>query len=100
MKVPSVRDLHSIQHVQGVLKRADLQKIHDTLLTCLPSLPNMPDLHKIGEELKTSLPSVDLLPSVSGWHVLELLTKCLPERFSLGNHTDVSVLVMHFFLTS
>lgn len=92
MKVPSVMDLHSLQHLPDLIKRADLQKIHALLLTCLPSLPNMPDLHRLRGELKTSLPSVDLLPSLSGWHILELLTKCLPERFSHGNHTDVSVL--------
>ena len=98
MKVPSVMDLHSLQHLPDLIKRADLQKIHALLLTCLPSLPNMPDLHRLRGELKTSLPSVDLLPSLSGWHILELLTKCLPERFSHGNHTDVSVLVIPFFL--
>ncbi|XP_022740026.1 heptahelical transmembrane protein 4-like isoform X4 [Durio zibethinus] len=27
-----------------------------------------------------------------GWHVVELLYNCLPERFSSGNHTDVCVL--------
>ena len=100
MKVPSVVDLHSLQHLSGVVKSADLQKIHALLLNCLPSLPIMPDLHRLGEEFKTSLPSVDLLSSLSGWHILELLTKCLPERFSHGNHTDVPVLVKPFFLNS
>lgn len=97
MKVPSVMDLHSLQHLPDAVKRGDLQKI---LLTCLPSLPNMPDLHRLGEELKTSLTSVDLISSLSGWHILQLLTKCLPERFSYGNHTEVPVLVMPFFLNS
>lgn len=91
MKVPEVVDLHALP---DVLKNADLHKLHEELLMCLPSLPNMPDLHKLREELKTSLPSMDLLPSLSGWHVMELLNNCLPQRFSHGNHTDVCVLVM------
>lgn len=90
-KVPSV-DLHSLQHFPDVLKKADLHKLHTELMTCLPSLPNMPDLHKLREELKTTLPSMDILPSLSGWHVMELLNNCLPKRFSSGNYTDVCVL--------
>ncbi|XP_022751187.1 heptahelical transmembrane protein ADIPOR3 isoform X2 [Durio zibethinus] len=92
MKVPKVVDLHSLQHIPDVLRKADLHKLHSELMTCLPSLPNMPDLHKLRKELKTTLPSMDLLPSLSGWHVVELLYNCLPERFSIGNHTDVCVL--------
>ncbi|XVE86978.1 hypothetical protein DITRI_Ditri18aG0079100 [Diplodiscus trichospermus] len=92
MKVPKVVDLQSLQHISDVLRKADLHKLHSELLTCLPSLPNMSDLHKLREELKTTLPSIDLLPSLSGWHVVELLYNCLPERFSAGNHTDVCVL--------
>ncbi|XP_057957557.1 heptahelical transmembrane protein 4-like isoform X1 [Malania oleifera] len=91
-KVPKVVDLHSLQHIPDVLKKADLQKMHAELLTCLPSLPNMPDLHRFQEEFRTSLPSMDLLPSPSNWHIVELLTNCLPERFSHGNHSDVCVL--------
>ncbi|OVA03972.1 Hly-III-related [Macleaya cordata] len=86
MKVPKVVDLQSLQHLPDVWKRADLQKIHSELLTCLPSL------QRLREEVKTSLPSMDLLPSLPGWSVLEFLTNCLPERFSSGNHTDVCVL--------
>ncbi|KAL6224959.1 hypothetical protein ACLB2K_003813 [Fragaria x ananassa] len=89
MKVPDVVDLHALP---DVLKNADLHKLHEELMTCLPSLPNMPALNKLREELKTSLPSMDLLPSLSGWHVMELLNNCLPQRFSHGNHTDVCVL--------
>lgn len=92
-KVPSI-DLHSLQHFPDVLKKADLHKLRVELMTCLPSLPNMPDLHKLREEVKTTLPSMDILPSLSGWHVMELLYNCLPERFSSGNNTDVCVLVM------
>ncbi|XP_077233853.1 heptahelical transmembrane protein 4-like isoform X2 [Tasmannia lanceolata] len=95
MKVPKVVDLHSLQHLPDVLKRADLHKMHSELMTCLPSIPNMADLQRLRDELKTlktSLPSMDLLPSFSGWHLLELLTNCLPERFSNANHTDVCVL--------
>jgi adiponectin receptor len=93
-KVPKVVDFHSLQHVPDVLKKADLHKVHAELLTCLPSLPNISDLHRLREELKTTLPSMDLLPSLSGWNVMELLYNCLPERFSSGNHTDVCVLVI------
>ncbi|KAM7250014.1 hypothetical protein ACFE04_021897 [Oxalis oulophora] len=76
MKVPKVVD------IPDVLKKADLHKLHE----CLPSLPNMPDLHKL-KELGTTLPT-----SLSGWHVMELLYNCLPERFTHGNHSDVCVL--------
>ncbi|XP_042493769.1 heptahelical transmembrane protein 4-like [Macadamia integrifolia] len=92
MKVPKVVDLHSLQHFPDVMKKADLHKIHSELLTCLPSMPNMADLHRLRDELKSSLSSMDLLPSLSGWHIVELLNNCLPERFSNGNHTDVCVL--------
>ncbi|XP_021908052.1 heptahelical transmembrane protein 4-like [Carica papaya] len=74
MKVPKVVDLQSLQHIPDVLRKADLHKLHSELLTCLPSLPNIPDRFR------------------SGWHVVDLLYNCLPERFSSGNHTDVCVL--------
>lgn len=93
MKVPKVVDFHSLQHIPDVLKRADLHKLHAELLACLPSLPNMPDLHRLREELTKSLPSMGLLPSPLTWHVVDLLTKCLPERLFHVNHTDVGVLV-------
>ncbi|XP_044470245.1 heptahelical transmembrane protein 4-like [Mangifera indica] len=92
MKVPRVVDLHSLQHIPEVLKNTDLHKLRLELSTCLPSLPNMPNLHKLREELKTTLPSMDLLPSLSGWHVMEHLYNCLPERFFHGNNTEVCVL--------
>ncbi|KAK3002500.1 hypothetical protein RJ639_021486 [Escallonia herrerae] len=92
VKVPTVVDFPNLQHLPDVLKNADLHKLHADLMTCLPSLPNMPDLHRLREDLKTSLPSTDLLPSLSSWHIVELLTNCLPERFSHSNRTDVCVL--------
>ncbi|KAL9461247.1 hypothetical protein AB3S75_004279 [Citrus x aurantiifolia] len=91
MKAPRVVDLHSL-HIPEVLKNADLHKLQAELLTCLPSLPNLPNLQRLREELKTTLPSMDLLPSLSGWHVMEHLYNCLPERFSHGNQTEVCVL--------
>uniref|UniRef100_A0A2P2K4T7 Uncharacterized protein MANES_13G110400 n=1 Tax=Rhizophora mucronata TaxID=61149 RepID=A0A2P2K4T7_RHIMU len=90
MKVPKVADLNSLP-LSEVLK-SDLQKLH----ACLPFLPNIPDLRRL-RELRSTLPSMDLLPSISGWHVVELLYNCLPERFSHSNNTDVCVLVMLFF---
>ncbi|XP_028772787.1 heptahelical transmembrane protein 4 isoform X1 [Neltuma alba] len=75
MKVPKVVDLHSLQHFHGIVKKADLHKLQEELLKCLPSLPSM-----------------DMLTSLSSWHVKELLYNCLPERFSSGNHTDGCVL--------
>lgn len=68
-KVPSVVDLHSLQHrLPDVLRKTDLHKLHSDLMSRLPSSP-------------------------SSWHVMELLYNCLPERFSHGNYTDMCVLV-------
>ncbi|KAG5623801.1 hypothetical protein H5410_009019 [Solanum commersonii] len=82
-KVPKVVDLHSLQNLPDVLRKADLHKFQAELLTCLPSLPHMPDLHKLRD---------GLLRSPSNWHIIDLLNNCLPERFSHSNHTDVCVL--------
>lgn len=95
MKLPQVVDLPTLQHLPDVLRNADLHKLHQELLTCLPSLPHMPDLHRYREELKASFPSMD---SLSNWHIVELLTNCLPERFSHNNHTDICVLVLLHFV--
>ncbi|KAH6803371.1 heptahelical protein 4 [Perilla frutescens var. frutescens] len=90
MMVPNVVDLPTrLQNFPDVLRKADIQKLHAELITCLPSLPHMPDLHRLREELKTSLPSMDLL---SKWHIMELLSNCLPESLSHSNHTDTCVL--------
>lgn len=83
-KVPKVVDLHSLQTLPDVLRKTDLHKLQAELLTCLPSLPHMPDFHKLRD---------GLLRSPSNWHIIDLLTNCLPERFSRSNHTDVCVLV-------
>lgn len=91
--IPNVVDLPTLKHFPDVLRKADLYKLREDLLTCIPSLPNMPDMHKLREEIKTSFhASSDLLPLMSNWHIVELLTNCLPERFSHSNHTDVCVL--------
>ncbi|MBA0859959.1 hypothetical protein Goshw_012531 [Gossypium schwendimanii] len=92
MKVPKVVDLHALQQITDVLRKADLHKLQSEILTCLPSLPNIPDLHKLREELKKSIPLVDLIPSLSSWHVMEHLYSCLPELSSAGNHIDPHVL--------
>lgn len=82
--IPNVVDF---KNLPDVLRRADLHKLREDLLTCIPSL------HKLHSELKTSFPaSSDFLPSLSNWHIVELLCNCLPERFSHSNHTDVCVL--------
>ncbi|EPS69882.1 hypothetical protein M569_04878, partial [Genlisea aurea] len=80
MKIPNVVDLPSLPHV---LRKADFQKLHTDLITCLPSLP---DMQRVRDELKTSF------PSLSNWHVVELLSNCLPQSLSCANHTDTCVL--------
>ncbi|KAL3616157.1 Heptahelical transmembrane protein 4 [Castilleja foliolosa] len=90
--VPNVVDLPRLQNFPHVLRKADFQKLHTELVTCLPSLPHMPDLHRLREELRTSWPSMDLLPSLSNWHIKELISNCLPESLSHINHTDTCVL--------
>lgn len=87
MKIPEVVDIPGLQNLPEVLRKADLH-------TCLPSLLHMPDLYRLREELKTAF------PSLSNWHIVELLTNCLPERFSHSNHTDICVLVIlnHFLI--
>ncbi|PIA29402.1 hypothetical protein AQUCO_06000046v1 [Aquilegia coerulea] len=92
MKVPQFVDVHSLQHLTDAVKRLDLHKMHSEFLTCLSSLPNIPDLHRLGDDLKASLSSIDLLPSLPSWHTVELLTNCLPERFSYKNQSDPCVL--------
>lgn len=93
MQVPNVVDLPTLQNLPDVLRKADFQKLRMELITCLPSLPHMPGLHKIREELRNSLSSMDFLQSLSNWHIVELLSKCLPESLSC-NHTDTCVLVL------
>ncbi|KAK6938565.1 AdipoR/hemolysin-III-related [Dillenia turbinata] len=85
-RVPRVMDFQSLQHLP------DLQTIRTELLNCLPSLPNLSDFRRLGSDIKASLSSVDTLASLSGRHILELLSNCLPERFSHSNQTDDCVL--------
>ncbi|KAJ6818026.1 heptahelical transmembrane protein ADIPOR3-like [Iris pallida] len=90
-KVPKVVDLHSLQQLPDVLRKADLQKLQSEIVACLPSLPHLSNLQRLKDEFKTSLPSMDILPSLSNWQVLELLSNCLPQRFSNGNQTNRSM---------
>ncbi|KAL7608630.1 hypothetical protein Lser_V15G12654 [Lactuca serriola] len=91
--IPNVVDIPTLKHFPDVLRKTDLYKLREDLLTCIPSMPNMPDLQKLRDEIKTSFhASSDLLPLMSNWHIVELLTNCLPERFSHSNHTDICVL--------
>ncbi|XP_072974186.1 heptahelical transmembrane protein ADIPOR3-like [Typha angustifolia] len=85
MKVPTVVDLQSLQHLPDALRKVDLQKIQAELLACLPSLPHPSDLQRLKDELKSSLTSIDMLPS--HWHILELLSICLPKKLTHANQT-------------
>ncbi|KAL8472881.1 hypothetical protein ACS0TY_029927 [Phlomoides rotata] len=87
MQVPNA----TLQNFPDVLRKADFQKLRTELITCLPSLPQIPDLHRLREELRTSLSSMDFLQSLSNWHIMELLSNCLPESLSHCNHTDTCV---------
>lgn len=88
MKIPKVVDIQSLQHLPDVLKKADLQKIQSELVACLPSLPHLSDLQKLKDEWKASLPFMDILHR---WHLLEVLSNCMPQRFSHANLTNWSV---------
>lgn len=100
MEVPKVVDSYTLQHLHDVLRKADMHKLREDLLTCLPSFPAFPDLHRFRDALKNSSPLTDLLISISNWHIVELVTNCLPESFSHINHTDVCVLVSSSFCYS
>lgn len=76
-----VADFNSVQHLSELIGKADLNKIRLELLKCLPSLPNMHETLKFND-LSTSLYSLDF-SSASGWTIVELLRRCLPEQFSL-----------------
>ncbi|CAL4921592.1 unnamed protein product [Urochloa decumbens] len=91
-QVPSVVDIQSLQHLPDVLRNADIHKIQAELLSCLPSLPHLSDLQKLKDELKSSWNSMEVLPSLPRWHLLELLSNCLPHRFTHTNETSLSVL--------
>ncbi|CAN6301702.1 unnamed protein product [Urochloa humidicola] len=90
-QVPSVVDIQSLQHLPDVLRNADIHKIQAELLSCFPSLPHLSDLQKLKDELKSSWNSMEVLPSLPRWHLLELLSNCLPHRFS---HTNESLSVL------
>ncbi|KAK9927710.1 hypothetical protein M0R45_024881 [Rubus argutus] len=83
-RAPDLMDLHYLQRLPDMIRSADFHKIHPELLNCLPSLPNLSDF-------KTSLPSMDFLSSVSG-NLVELVTNCLPERFSHAYQSENSVM--------
>ncbi|KNA12479.1 hypothetical protein SOVF_125450 [Spinacia oleracea] len=86
--VPDVMEYYPLQHLAEMLKKAGLHDVHSTLVSCLPSLSNIPDFSTLRSELKASLPYINSLSSVSGWHIMEHLSNCLPERFSHLNQTD------------
>jgi adiponectin receptor len=92
-KVPNVVDLQTLQHLPDALRKADVHKIKEELLSCLPSFPHLSDLQKLKDELKSSWNSMEVLSSLSRWHLLELLPNCLPQRFTHYNESSLSVLV-------
>ncbi|GAU31166.1 hypothetical protein TSUD_315910 [Trifolium subterraneum] len=97
MRAPMVVD--SLQHIPEIIGKADLNKIREELLKCLPSLPDMPDLHKVKNELSTSLHSLNFSP-LSGRNVMELLINCFPEHFpSQAAHATSSLVTRNAFPT-
>ncbi|KAJ0025101.1 hypothetical protein Pint_08633 [Pistacia integerrima] len=64
MSVPGVVDLNALQQLPDMFRGADWPKIQE-LLSCLPSIPNIPDHHKLKDVFKMSLPSIDFLKSPS-----------------------------------
>ncbi|XP_021745312.1 heptahelical transmembrane protein 4-like isoform X1 [Chenopodium quinoa] len=86
--VSDVSDYYSLQHFAQMLNKAGLHDVHSTLVNCLTSLSKMPDFGKLSGELMASLPYINSLSSVSGWHIMEHLSNCLPERFSHLNETN------------
>ncbi|KAG5034022.1 hypothetical protein JHK87_008932 [Glycine soja] len=82
MRAPMVVDFNSVQDLSEMIGKADLNMIRLDLLKCLASLPNMPEILKLND-LSESLYSLDF-SSLSGWTLVELLTNCLPEQFSLN----------------
>lgn len=81
-------DFNSVQHLSEMIGKADLNMIRLDLLKCLASLPNMPEILKLND-LSESLYSLDF-SSLSGWTLVELLTNCLPEQFSLVSFSSSS----------
>lgn len=93
-KVPDVVDYYSLQPFAEMLNKAGLHDVHSKIVNCLPSLSNIPNISALSGELKASFPYINSLSSVSGWHIMEHLLNCLPERFSHLNQTD-----NHFLLS-
>ncbi|XP_010687835.2 heptahelical transmembrane protein 4 isoform X1 [Beta vulgaris subsp. vulgaris] len=86
-KVPDVGDYYPLQHFAEMLKKAGLHDVHSKLVKCVPSLSSIPNFSTLKGELRASLPYINALSSVSGWHIIENLAKCLPESFSHLNQT-------------
>lgn len=92
MRASTIVDL---KRLTEMIRATDMNTIHSHLLNCLPSLPNMPDLLQFENQLKASLHSLDL-SSVRGWHVVQLLNKCLPEQLSIYSNSQDNVLVSFY----
>uniref|UniRef100_A0A7N0TR56 Uncharacterized protein n=1 Tax=Kalanchoe fedtschenkoi TaxID=63787 RepID=A0A7N0TR56_KALFE len=76
-KIPQV-DLNSLQQWLG---RPHFHKLPSELVKCLPDMAALRKMQE-GFSFRTSLPSLD---SLSGWHVMEYLTNCLPEQITQSN---------------
>lgn len=88
MKVPHVVDLHSLQQLSELLKRADLHKLQTDLVACLPlpGIPHLPHLQRLKDELRSSLPTMD-----SHWRLLQIISNCFPHnKLFHGNQTQRS----------
>ncbi|WOK97846.1 hypothetical protein Cni_G06554 [Canna indica] len=88
-KVPRVVDMHSLQHLPDVLKKADLQKIQSEIVACLRSLPQLPNFQRLKAELRSSLTSMDMRPSLSRWKQVQLFSTCLPHRFGQADNASI-----------
>ncbi|KAH9625144.1 hypothetical protein KSS87_022405 [Heliosperma pusillum] len=87
MKVPDVVDPALQQRLAEIFSKAGLHDAHSKLMNCLPSLANMPGFTKLRDDFKASLSSINSFSSISGCHILEQLSNCLPKHLFHLNQT-------------
>ncbi|ESR46887.1 Heptahelical transmembrane protein 4 [Citrus sinensis] len=80
MRVPAVVHLDSLQRFRDMLPVADWHKIQEQLLSCFPSMPNIPDPHRLMDvlKIKMSWPSMDFLTSLSACLKDDVVNKLAP----------------------